>query len=650
MSRISVLGLVHEKNQLLSRLMELGIVQINDVLPDEQTESGYSAYKDEAARVELEKKLSTLGDAIQTLAPLDERKKPMFKVQRDITKNDYMHIILQRHEVLRTAETVNGLRSDLVRLRNEVNKAHNMAEFLAPWKELHIPVDLEGTKTCRIYTGTLPSAVDMEGILSRSGELLYQMEVIHQDNEQYYVVAYVHRSTEREGMGFLKKKGFSQVSFNGLHGYAGDIITERMRKAETLAGETEEIQRSLNGKLHHLHALETVFDYYTIRKSLLEADGEVLKSKRVFIIDGWVPTEAAELVKKEIQDTFIVQVNIRNAEPGVEVPILVKNGPVGDSIQDVTRMYSLPNAWEIDPNKVTAFFFILFFGLMLSDGGYGLVMAGVCALLYFKVKMKDSMRRFIKLMMFCGMATVFWGALFGSWFGNLIPVLSGNPDMKVSLWFDPVKDPEYMLMWALLFGVVHLYVGIAMRGFNFIKQKKYLNVVFDVLFWYVFFTGAIFLVLPYVPAVDVEMARSLAPAGNILFVTGGILLILTQGRKKKGIFGKIFGGVASMYDLISFMSDILSYSRLLAMGLATSVIATIVNDMGAARGFDFLGIVIFILVFTIGHAFNFALNALGAYVHSSRLQYIEFFNKFYKGGGKAFQPFSRNTKYVNIKD
>jgi V/A-type H+-transporting ATPase subunit I len=277
-------------------------------------------------------------------------------------------------------------------------------------------------------------------------------------------------------------------------------------------------------------------------------------------------------------------------------------------------------------------------------------MAAACGFIYFFVKLEEKMRRFMKMMMLCGIATIFWGALFGSWFGNLIPILGGNPDKDISIWFSPVDDPEYLLMWSLLFGVIHLYTGLAMRGANLIKKKQYLAVLFDVVFWYVFFTGAIFLVLPFVPGVPSGLAEAVAPYGKYMLPIGGALLILTQGRKSKNIGGKIIGGLVSIYDLVSFMSDVLSYSRLLALGLATSVIATIVNDMGSMGGFNALGIIVFILVFAVGHALNFMLNALGAYVHSSRLQYIEFFNKFYEGGGKPFRPFKRNTKYVRIRD
>jgi len=189
-----------------------------------------------------------------------------------------------------------------------------------------------------------------------------------------------------------------------------------------------------------------------------------------------------------------------------------------------------------------------------------------------------------------------------------------------------------------------------MKGYNNIKKKKYLDAVLDVLPWYFFFTMACFLVSSYIPSVPENVYMTLTPIGKKLFPYSAAVILLTQGRHKKGIFGKLFGGIAAFYDLINFMGDVLSYSRLLAMGLATGVIGSIINQLGSAGGFTIPGIITFTLVFVVGHGFNFAINALGAYVHSSRLQYIEFFNKFFEGGGVAYSPLFEDTKYIRIRE
>jgi V/A-type H+-transporting ATPase subunit I len=288
-------------------------------------------------------------------------------------------------------------------------------------------------------------------------------------------------------------------------------------------------------------------------------------------------------------------------------------------------------------------FFVMFFGLMLSDGGYGIILSVLSAIILWRFKLQDNTRKFMKLMFFCGLSTMFWGLMFGGWFGisALVPY---------AVWFDMVSNPELMLSWSLLFGVIHMYVGLALKAANLIRRGKYIDALFDAGFWYVFFTGAVLTLLPYAPAVNQETAAQLSNVGKYVLAAGAVLLILTQGRGKKGIIKKFFGGLSSLYDVIGFLSDILSYSRLLALGLATSIIAGIVNQMSVM--FDMpvvLKVIVAAAILLIGHVINFGINVLGAYVHSCRLQYLEFFGKFFTGGGEAFSPLKANTKYIQLK-
>ena len=287
-----------------------------------------------------------------------------------------------------------------------------------------------------------------------------------------------------------------------------------------------------------------------------------------------------------------------------------------------------------------SFFYVAFFGLMLGDGGYGIVLALIAGIALWGLKLQGNIRKFMKLMFYCGLSTVFWGAMFGSWFG--ISAL-----VKYALWLDIVENPEVMLSWSLLFGVIHMYAGFAMKAANLIREKRYLDALFDAGFWYIFYTGAVLTLLPYAPAVDKEKVAPLVSIGQYLLIGGAILLIFTAGRKNKKLFGKIFGGLSSLYDVVSFLSDILSYSRLLALGLASAIIASIVNQMAVMFDMPIVfKVIMAVAILLVGHGINFAINALGAYVHSCRLQYLEFFGKFFTGGGEPFSPLKANTKYI----
>ncbi|MFO7612132.1 MAG: V-type ATP synthase subunit I [Clostridia bacterium] len=652
MKKLTLVGLHDDRHRILTRLMEIGAVDIVGAEIDDELGGIFRKDTDKEDLLELSGKITVLESAISVLKQFDKRDKPIFKVRRDIGNHDYMGTVLKRHDVLARAAEVNRTREELLQVKSGINKNLNAITNLNSWSALSIPLEMESTKNTRILKGMVPAAADMDAIgetISEAG-LAGWIETTGSDSDQTYITAYVHSDDLQAVSSILKRNGFASVSFQGYEGKVEDNI----KKIEfTISDEKEradEIEKKLAEMAAHLDEIELVYDYYSIRKEISLTDGNVASGKRIFFLEGWVPAPLEDSLSAELNEKWTVDLKFRDPIEDEEFPVLLSNGFIADSVQDITQMYSLPSPKSVDPNPVMAPFFILFFGLMLSDAGYGLVMALACGAIYFFAKLEDTMRRFMKMMMLCGIATIFWGALFGSWFGNLIPIIMGDASKDISIWFAPVTDPEYLLMWSLLFGVIHIYTGLAMKAANFIKQKKYLAVVFDVLFWYIFFTGAVFLVIPFVPGIPVGLSDATGPWGGYLLIAGAVLLFLTQGRKSKKIIGKIIGGLASMYDLIGFMSDVLSYSRLLALGLATSVIASIVNEMGSMGGFSFTGVIVFILVFAVGHSLNFMLNALGAYVHSSRLQYIEYFGKFYEGGGKPFRPFKRNTKYIRIKD
>lgn len=652
MKKLTLVGLHDDRHRILSRLMEIGAVNIVDAKIDEDLNEIFSKDIDKDDLLELDGKLQTLETAIQVLKPYDERKKPIFKVGKDLNHHDYMSIVLKRHEVLAAAKGICDVKSEMDFTRTGINRDNNSIVTLESWSALAVPLETESTPNTVVSNGMLPIAADIDAIKTKieEEEIACELEVTGKDSDQVYITIYMHKDSEQQAMSVLKRNGFAQMSFSGLSGGVNENI--ELLKTDIVKKEKEvnEIENKLRELSQNLDNIEIVFDYYSIRREISVTEGDIAAGKRIFFLEGWVPAPLENSLIKEISSQWTVDISIREPEEGDDIPVLVHNGFIGDSVQDITAMYSLPSYQSVDPNPVMAPFFLLFFGLMLSDAGYGLVMAAACGMIYFFVKLEDSMKRFMKMGMLAGLATMFWGALFGSWFGNLIPVLSGNPKMDISIWFQPVLNPEYMLMWSLFFGVIHIYVGLFMKAANLVKQKKYLAVLFDVVSWYVFFTGAIFLVMPMVPGINMNLANALNPYGMYILGAGAVMLLLTQGRKSKSIAGKIVGGFAALYDLIQFMSDVLSYSRLLALGLATSVIASIVNEMGSQGGFTITGVIVFILVFAVGHSINFALNALGAYVHSSRLQYIEFFNKFFEGGGTPFRPFRRNTKYIRIKD
>lgn len=268
------------------------------------------------------------------------------------------------------------------------------------------------------------------------------------------------------------------------------------------------------------------------------------------------------------------------------------------------------------------------------------------------------------MFMYCGVSTLIWGILFGGYFGDAIDVVARTffhvevPEggLVKALWFVPLNEPMRMLMYSMAFGLIHLFVGLGIKGYMLLRDKKVLDFFCDVVLWYVFLIGLLLLLLPSsIFASIAQVDPSIFPpfvgsAGKILAIAGALGLLFMSGRSSKNFGLRLALGAYDIYNVTGWLSDVLSYSRLLALGLATGVIASVINQMGSMRGDGVLGVVVFLVVFVFGHTFNMAINILGAYVHTNRLQFVEFFGKFYEGGGKAFHPFKFNTKYVDIKE
>ncbi|ABN53464.1 MAG TPA: V-type ATP synthase subunit I [Hungateiclostridium thermocellum] len=646
MNKISLIGLESEKERILENLMKLGVVEITDAkekISSDEWKELVNIDGDSESVSRLDAQIDRVSAVIDYLDKFDKRKKPLFSARRDISTSELNMVLQNQDKLWSVIDEVNRYDEMLANLKAEKNRNSNMILSLKPWEALDIPLELTATASSTVLIGVVPEMANTDKIKQDLDEKVPEshFEVLSRDKEQSYLLIIYLTSKEEDVMNVLKQYGFSKVTFKELSGTVKHNIDQALENIERIEEEIEYIEENMTSYVKYKDDLEVLHDYLSIERERKIVLSNLLKTNKVFMLEGWLPENSAEEVKTFLEKSSDCYIEIVKPKEDEEFPVLLANRAIPSTVESITNMYSVPNCKEIDPNAIMAPFFILFFGLMLSDGGYGAIMTILATIILKVFKLEESTKKFMKLMVYCGISTMFWGLLFGGWFG--IPNIP-------AVWFNPTEDPELLLSFSLLFGAIHIYVGLGVRAANLIKDKKYLDAVFDSLFWYILFTGFILFVLPYIPKIDAESVTGLVNLGKYLMIIGAVLLILTQGRGNKNIIAKLFGGVASLYDLISFMSDVLSYSRLLALGLATSVIASIINQMATMFGFNnILKIIAVVAILAFGHLFNFAINALGAYVHSCRLQYIEFFGKFYKGGGTAFEPFKAKTKYINLK-
>jgi V/A-type H+-transporting ATPase subunit I len=331
-----------------------------------------------------------------------------------------------------------------------------------------------------------------------------------------------------------------------------------------------------------------------------------------------------------------------------DVPVLIENKSFAAGVESITDMYSPPSNKDVDPNPIMAFFYYVFFGLMLSDAGYGLLMFIFSIFAKKKMKVTGNLKKMSDMVLYCSISTMFWGAMFGGFFGDLIPTFCktflGMTDFpSLALWMEPMNNSIELLLYCFLFGIIHLMAGVLIRGYMLIRDKNYLGAICDTIPVIVFVVGFAIVGAGFFT----EIPQNIKSVGTKVLLVGALLIVLTAGRSSKNILGKLGGGLYGLYNAAAgYLGDILSYSRLLALGLVTGVIANVINLLAAMSG----NIIIFVLIFLLGHVINIAINLIGTYVHTSRLQYVEFFSKFYEGSGRTFTPFKIKSKFFTIKE
>jgi V/A-type H+-transporting ATPase subunit I len=649
MNRISLIGLSSDREEILDNLMKLGAVHITDIgeeLPETVKDRRPGHDTDEADIAALEENMTEIAEVLKRLEKFDRRKKGLFETRRAISRAAYEDVLKERELLWGTVKSVMRCDQRIASLHIEKNKYSNRVIALSPWELLDIPLEITSTRTSLVVMGYMPRRNNVHELKKQLEEDVgaCRFLTLNVDGEHVYICLIYHRSVSEEVGRAIKSQGFTKVSFNGLEGTAAQNILAASARIEEINEECERIAKEMDGYAGDMDRLEVLYDALAMRRDLKMTEARLAGTRNTFMLGGWIPAHLSACIADKLTGAWICEVNIRKPGEEEEFPVLLRNNGIGRSVEAITTMYSPPHPKEPDPNTVVGVFFILFFGLMLGDAGYGLLIILAASLLLKKVRLEDGMRRFVGLMLYCGISAVFWGAMFGGWFG--LPQLAAYP-----LFLNPIEQPEAFLGFTLVLGILHIYVGLGMKSVKLLQQKKYLDVLLDVVIWYVFFTGFVFVVLPYAFGGSSEFIDRLVDTGGYMLAASGAVIVFTHGRKNKGVIRKLSSGIGSLYGVVKFLSDVLSYSRLMALGLATSVIGIIVYDIASMNGLDnpikWAG---FLLIMLAGHALNFAIAALSAYVHSSRLQYIEFFSRFYRGGGVIFKPFKAETKYIDLQE
>lgn len=644
MNKIAVLGLAEERSALLKALLKFGVLEIDQEEPDESL--GNSAYNLNVISdlAKIDENISQLDRAIDILSRYAPVKKPFLSARRVISETEYNERINRKDEIMGYASQINNANDDLARLKIEENNLINQLHSIEPWINLDMPLELTNTRHTFIQTGSLPGRTNLrvfeESLKGKFPES--EFIIVNSDEDIHYAVIIGMKTSESDMTEFLRGWEWNRITIREGQGTAYERKEKLKTDLKNLEKERENKKALIIELAKNREDLEILSDAFQAEKTRIEAKGRLLSTDKTFMLKGWLPAEHSQKVEEYINKHFYCAVSIEEPAEDEEFPVLFKNGPIIEAINPVIEMYGMPSSREIDPRAITLPFYIFMFGLMLGDGGYGLLIALATGFALKKFRMEDKTRQFIKLLFFCGLSTIFAGFLFGSWFG--IASLT-----KTALWIVPTEQTELMMSYSILIGIIHMFTGLIMKGLNLIRKGQVFDAICDAFFVIIMYSGFIMSLLPFAPGLTISNDSPIVQAGNKVFIIGVVLVLITGGRKSKNIFGKIFGGLPGLYDIVSFFSDCLSYTRILALGLASAIIGDIVNTLATSFGGNVVVRVILSTVILIfAHALNIGLNALGAYVHSCRLQFLEFFGKFLEGGGVAFEPYKAKTKYIVV--
>ena len=664
MQRISICALKKDRKAILEKIQSMGIMEMSQVAEDED---GFEKMDTISARQSFEKKASLSESALDILDAYAPEKKSMFaslEGKKLVESDQFAKITAKKEEILEKAERIVACNKEIAEHKAESAKLENQIEALVPWLSLDVPMNCKGTGKTAMLLGTMPGETTLESVYEQiqTGEAqtdAVDVEIINSDQDATYLAVLCLKADAGAVEEALRAAGFAKPS-QTVHAVPAKETAELKTKIEQLNKKIEEIEEEIKGCAKFREELKVIGDYYRMRAKKYEILGTLPQSQRTFVISGYIPKKAAGAVEKAIGGHYDCVIDIDELKEDEEPPTVLQNNAFSSSVEGVLEAYGLPHKGEFDPTTIMSFFYVFFFGMMLSDAAYGAIVAIACFVVLKKYpRMSASMHKSIKLFMFCGLSTIVWGILFSGYFGDAVDVIGrtffGVEVSVPPLWFAPLNDPMKLLIYSMAFGLVHLFVGLGIKGYMQIKDKQYLDFFCDVVLWFIFLIGLIMMLIPSdifasIAQVKIVFPPVLNTLAKALSIIGAVGLLLMSGRSSKNPVLRLALGAYDIYNITGWLSDVLSYSRLLALGLATGVIASVVNQMGSMLGGGIVGAIGFAIIFVIGHAMNLSINLLGAYVHTNRLQFVEFFGKFYEGGGRPFEPFETDTKYVDIKE
>lgn len=640
MRRVRLIAPAAEQDRLLDALQRAGCVQLR--LPEEAEDRTWDGLLERCAG-DLEEVRAEREEVCRALTALDRwapARRPLLAPKREVTEAELFAPRL-RARARETAAAVNRAAGEAAAAEEEKGYLLARRAALLPWREMELPLERQGTAHTVWLTGTLRSGVSLEEIREQLAETapLSDLKEVGRDRGQRCLLLLAHREDAPAAQEVLRAWGFTPARFPGLTGTARanlerldrEIAAETARGAEAAAA----VATQAGGR----ETLRLSLDRLAQEEQREEERARLLHTERTILLEGWVSgPEEQELLAVLARFPCAWELTDPDPEEYGEVPVRLRNNPLSRPLNVVTEMYALPRYGTVDPNPLMAPFFVLFYGMMMADMAYGLLMAGAWLVIRFRMRAGGSLGNFGDLLGLCGGSTFLFGALTGSFLGDFLPQLAallypGTSFAVLPALFTPLDDTLAILLGALALGLAQTLTGMAVNVAKKCRSGDALGALLDEGAWWVILAGAALLPLA---------GRT---AGVTALLTGAGMLVAGQARARRSVAGTLGGLAGAVYrGVTGLFGDVLSYSRLMALMLSGAIIATVFNTLGAVPG----NVAAFLVISLLGNALNFALNLLGCFVHDLRLQCLEFFGRFYEPGGRPFQPLCIRTRYTEL--
>ena len=640
MKKLTLVAMKNDAGRIMRKLMWLGCVEIERTKNDGAGVKSGTLYASE--RQNAAKDAEVLNEAYSILVRRGGTKRGMFSAPPTLSKRDFDSEIIGSSDYLAVCEKANrviALDREHTQYETECRTVEGQMASLEPWISYDMKLSDTSTKYTRTVLGTVPSSFDevnaSEAFEKQETEAV--VEIVKKEKNAWYVSATFLKEKEEKTLRVLASLGFTRLEL-------GDSALTPAEELSRLADKLAELKEKKLGALDEIDAMRNscddmavALDMANTKASTAEAKQGLLCTERTAIISGWIPREYVKDLEKTLSGDEVYY-ELEEPSEDDDVPVHLVNGKPAGYFESVVEMYSPPAYGTFDPTRIMMVFFFIIFGMMLADVVYGLMITLGCFFIAKKANVSQGVKGMCNMFAVCGISCIIWGVIFGSYLGDLPAQFMKNMfGIDITVWaaVDILNEAIVFLVLSLGMGAVHMLAGMAIRFYVLCKNGQVFSAVFDEGSWFVLFLGAgLYFIVP--------------TAGIIVAGTGVLMLVLTQGREAKNPVAKLFKGIGSLYSLVNYASDLLSYSRIMALGLSSAVVASVFNVLATMGGFTVPGIIMFVIVVLVGHILNLAINLLGTFVHTSRLQYVEFFGKFFEDGGRPFRPLKPDITHSSV--